>query len=756
MTLKAYCSNIIGIIKRQLWLVALWFALLLLALPVHAAMVLQEAKNYLIFSDQFEGYASILLRVFGSQSILLAWLMMGMAFISALVFGSFMLRQKQVDFYHSQPISRQKILLNNTVAGLLSLLIPYIANLLLTLVVSLAMGAGGDIPWGGAVAGIAIHMLYSTAIFATVLIAVVISGKVAVAAISGVFLLSLLPALLGLGLAMAEEFYPTFYHSLYNWELIIRWLSPAAAYGTTYMSGLPNGILPIIIYDTLALGTALLLFKRRLSEAAGQAIAFTHARPLLKYAMAMLAASVFALVFYSIGRFKAGDYFWWYFGAITGGLLATQITEIVYALDFKAITHNLRGLAIFLVLYLGLTTCAINDVSGFNTAVPQVNKVVSAQIIMPGVNNHDFYYDQNWASNTNYSRGRISNTERSLLARGPVSSPEAIAAAVNIATNYVKANSDVSEEQLSQWRREGKQYLLDYVNKDYAGERKGFIDLRNTTCKVVFTLQNGSKMARDYSGIHMPIQFMLNDLSAIYGEEDHRAAQIEYLCQADEHYIPDRLELFELYYELPSLHKSFTNEDRNRLLAALRSDMLESTLEQRSHSMPCGVIYTRLFAEPMYFPLDLDSPDIYRRPHVQQEWPIYTTFTNTMAFLAEKGFGAKLMAPQLQDIISISLVDYYSNRHNDMEKFGYDTYTVYPVTVPYGAYTVKQDKAYADQNMRSAITDPQQIEKSIAATFPAAACRYNSLIDIDYSMELEVSYKGPGGQTYVLQRVFPY
>ena len=299
MMLKTFCSNTYAIIKRHLWLTALWFAVLFFALPVPTALSLQQrTTGYYMFNDLRAQAAQDLLAVFGQQAVLLACLLMLMAFMSALVFGGYMHRQKQVDFYHSQPISRSRLLLQNAAAGLLALLIPYVLNLLLAAIVALAMGIGAAFPWGALFAGLAIHTLYFTAIFPTALIAVVISGKTAVAGITGVFILALLPALLGLFLIAVDAFYPTFYSSLYDWSLIVRWLSPAAAYITIAYSGLPNGILPILAYNVLVLTAAVLLYRRRGSETAGQAIAFKAARPLLKYAMACLAATVFAFVFY--------------------------------------------------------------------------------------------------------------------------------------------------------------------------------------------------------------------------------------------------------------------------------------------------------------------------------------------------------------------------------------------------------------------------------------------------------------------------
>ena len=754
MTLKACCYNIYSIIKRQLWLSALWFAMLFFCLPVQTALVLQSLRNARgWFAPQQEYLARAamdLQSVFGPQGIGLLWLLIVMSFVSALVYGAYMHRPKQVDFYHSQPISRARLLLQNAAAGLLAILIPYVLNLLLAVFVTLAMGAGAVLPWGALFSGLAIHTLYFIAIFATVLIAVVISGKTVVAGVTGVFLLSALPALLGLALLAANEFYPVFYQDLYDWYLILRWLSPAAAYAVTSAYGLHYGPLPIIAYDILALTAAVLLYRRRGSEAAGQAIAFTKARPVLKYAMACLAAAAFAMIFHSIS-YNDNGYFWWYFGAVTGGFLATQITEIVYAMDFRAVLRNLRGLGIFLAIFLAFSTCAIRDIGGFNSAVPAVNQVVSAEIYFPGINGYATDTWGYWSSpysiyNQDAERAALNREERDFLASGPVTSPAAIAAAVNIAARYANAYLPqaqqqplVSESQLAQWRQQGKQYLLDY----YEGYYDGY--LNQTACRVVFTLQNGRKMARSYMADRIPVQYMLDDLAVIYAEEDFRAAQIRELMFADDRYAPEKLELFELYYELPPLDW-LSAEDRDILLAALRADLLELSVEQQSQSMPIGAFHLRLYGAAVDYPLEKEQWEWDARPYCLQRWPIYASFERTMDFLAAKGYGPELWQPQLNDIESISLVEapYWDGGYAD--KYGYD----------YGAYSVKMEILTGQEFNRTNITDPAEIAEIMAKSYPAEAQwnNYNCFIDIDRRVEVEVSYRGPGGQIYVRQRMF--
>ena len=640
-------------------------------------------------------------------------------------------------------------------------------GLVLTLIAALIMGLGPVFPWGSFFSSLAIHTLGFTSIFATLLFAIVISGKGAVAGITGVFLLAFLPTLLFCIGSAIEKFYPVFFANYYVGEAPVIWLSPAAAYIAVTIEGTLSALLPLILYTALALAGSVLLYRQRSSEAAGDAIAFEAAKPLLKYAMAILAAGVFALFFYSI-NYGVSGYFWWYFGAIVGGFLATQITEIVYAADFRALLRNMRGLAVFLIIYLGITTCAVYDISGFNGAVPRADQVVSAQIRLVGVQNHQLMNEWQIV----YSDHYYADEHRALQWNGvrdtllPVTSPEALAAVVNIAARYADtAPLMPSEAQLSRWKHEGREYLLDYCDSDNSGYYYGYVDLNWTSFSVVYTLKNGRKMARDYHYILMPVQFLLDDLAVIYEEEGFRAATARALMYPEERYVLEYLEFFELYYGSPPM-EWMTGEMRSRLISALRADMLELTLEQQQNAMPIGFASLRLYGGPVADPQKERDNTSSRRPYRYFSWPIYATFHRTLALLEEKGIGPELLQPHLEDIISVTLHHQpAASRYSPYEySYGYppemdtESTALMPEKIynSYGAYRLALEYGLDAKNASIVVTDPEKIAEIMAKSYPEQALQFNSFIDIDRGIRLEVNYEGPGGQIYTQWRVVPY
>jgi hypothetical protein len=108
----------------------------------------------------------------------------------------------------------------------------------------------------------------------------------------------------------------------------------------------------------------------------------------------------------------------------------------------------------------------------------------------------------------------------------------------------------------------------------------------------------------------------------------------------------------------------------------------------------------------------------------------------------------------LQDITSISLLDY--TQDSSAYPYGDEAMLAQAVYDYSGAYSVKMGASHDSDFVREQISDAQRIAEIIAASYPSQAPEYNCFIDIDRRLEVEVSYKGPGGQRYVQTRVFPY
>jgi hypothetical protein len=208
-----------------------------------------------------------------------------------------------------------------------------------------------------------------------------------------------------------------------------------------------------------------------------------------------------------------------------------------------------------------------------------------------------------------------------------------------------------------------------------------------------------------------------------------------------------------------------TAEDRVNLLAALRADMLELTVEQQRQAMPIGALRMRLYGGPVDYPefriWKGNWMDMGNRPYIIQNLPIYASFSRTLDCLAnwntvasfrrtpdsppKTGIGAELWQPQLDYIESISLRDLYSYRYNK-EDYGYAS----------SIYSIYSDYITPCDGVPISITDASIIAEIISRSYPSQVRDFNCFIDFDDRVEVAVNYEGPDGLGFTMWRVFTY
>ncbi len=144
MTSKNWSSKTGNILRRRLWVTALSAVVLLFALPVATAISLQNCRWMVEESITFyaDSIASSVNGCLGSGNIAVNILLVGLAMLSALATFSYLFDKRQTDLLHSLPPRRGEWFGEHTLAGALMVLLPYLANLLLAVLVVCVMGFG--------------------------------------------------------------------------------------------------------------------------------------------------------------------------------------------------------------------------------------------------------------------------------------------------------------------------------------------------------------------------------------------------------------------------------------------------------------------------------------------------------------------------------------------------------------------------------------------------------------------------------------
>ncbi|RGY99469.1 hypothetical protein [Clostridium sp. AM58-1XD] len=373
MTLKNWFSKfMIEDTKRRLWAVALVTLLFFFSFPV--ATVFVAGTRY--SQDRIEwlrSFSRIMLTFVSKQNLWVAFIIVVLAIVCGVSGFSYLDSKKKVDFYHSIPIKREKIFAVNYLNGILIVAAPYFINVMISAAVAVTQGVSPAI-FGEAFKGWAYFMTYYLMIYATVVIAVVMTGNLIVGLLgTGVFFFYGPMVLL-----LTEGYFSTWFYSYYDSGQFIEHVGNVSPFINYCIGGTPTWT---FFASHLAAGLilsviALLLYRKRPSEAAGKAMAFSISKPIIRILIVMLSALGGALFFWGM----RGNIGWAVFGLITGCLIAHCVIEIIYNFDFKKLfSHYKQMIGCFVVSLIVL--CVFRyDLVGFDRYIPKESQVASAAV----------------------------------------------------------------------------------------------------------------------------------------------------------------------------------------------------------------------------------------------------------------------------------------------------------------------------------------------------------------------------------------
>ena len=399
MTSKNFSSKglLLDSMRRNLWALVLsgvgFFLTLLLPTLMTAQNAIEERVRLLREFSQAEvanAWANAMAKVgsmLGGRSPLPKITFLVMAVACGVALFAYLHSRQKVDFYHSLPISRTRLFVNNFLTGICCTLSTYVVVLALTVGCTYAIGCGEaiNVPeiLGGAVSSIIVFLLvYALSVLAAVLCGNTIISLLLLAWIAfAPFVVNMLWS------GLCDLFYETYYMTDSNVYFGLQLTPVLQIFGLDglqyndafFARQMGESAAPLLVgYLIAAVVAAALgvwLFRIRRSERAGTAIAFRPLKLPLKVFMCAVMGTAFALVF----RLIAGR-IWFWIGLAVGVVLCHWIVEIIYAFDFHAIFRKpVQMIAILAVLAAGLFAMQA-DVTGYDTWLPDRAQITAADI----------------------------------------------------------------------------------------------------------------------------------------------------------------------------------------------------------------------------------------------------------------------------------------------------------------------------------------------------------------------------------------
>ncbi len=704
-------------VRKNLWIPTIYGLAFFFALPVATALRLKDTMSTSNTPEQLASsilnVQNILHQTFSSQNIFLIVILIIGALIAGLSIFAYLHSKKRIDFYHSLPVKREKLFLTNYLTGILVIFMPYLFNLILTLIVVAANGYGDYLSVATVFAGIGVHLLGYLAIFSATVLAVMLTGNIVVSGIILALILGIGPALIGLYQATMEIFYNYFYSMFHSLNTAMIYSSPIASYGVLESSQTyPWVILMLAIYAVAFFAAAFLLYRKRGSEAAAHAVAFRVAKPIIKYPTILLFTMAGGYFFHGVGGSSFGGTqnpvdFWLIFGFVCGALISSRIIEIVYQFDFKAIRKNFKGLLIYGILFAALISVPALDLTKYDQYLPQTQQVAQVNVQFDSLNS----FAKNYNYYTYVDGGDYWSRSKEALMQNAIRDPQNIAALIQIVET-------------------SKQYFeSDQMGTSNTGKSTGI--------GIVYTLANGKQIARYYS--YVPISLIQDDLSQLLDSEEFKLNQYGPILQMD----PERILIAGVatYANDQSYQPllEIAPEKRLALIKAYQSDLMTLSSNELKSTLPIGSIEFHVYSTAQGFRLTETGPDgniTYKENYYTITYPIYPSFSNTFAALANSNLGASFFTDDPAKVLAIKV---YRDSLVDIEQqYAGDAISV----EEYKAYREKYETSQMSMTqLAETITDPPKIAQLLTKIYADQAFNYNDFFSPDYSVNYVLTVK---------------
>lgn len=638
-------------LKRRIWAAALISLGFFLFYPVVAAFTAGEIREHMDYAKGLAEYEDGLIRWLSFNCGMTVFLMIAAALICGLSSFSFLNSKSKVDFYHGIPVRREKLFAANFLDGILLLAVPYGIAQVLAVLVGILNGADGSRLWQVAIAAYGLHVTYYILMYSTVVVAAMMTGHLVVGFLGTIVFASYMPMAVGLLVGYLSSFFRTYSSAMPGLlsEHILMYgirLSPIAEYiyqlernGEQYLNPVSMAV-PMLAAWTASVLLAVLscfLYRRRPSEAAGRAMAFSVSRPVIRILLTVASALGLGLFFYSV-RYSMG---WAFFGIVFGGGICHCVVEIIYHFDFrKLFSHKLQLMACLAVSAVTLMVFRY-DLLGYDRYLPKTGQVREASIQVQGITDWVSYGHTKQFTDGHYEWAH-ENADDYIFQNMSYHDIENLLA---IASEGVEQTEKRKEAFLTN----GRYYPNGYSYHDGEDSQEEHLW---SWVNICYTMKSGRKVSRMY---YMPIDGkMAPAVERLYGDEEFQKGCFPLLnMTADQvssvryrgkystgEYDEDELCLDEL-----------TDARKAQLLEAYQKEFAAMTVERMEKEAPVALLRfceetdeagmrwwkqqeaNRFRDYPMYRYRgwrDLVNKNYY---------PVYPSFVETIRLLEEQGAG---------------------------------------------------------------------------------------------------------------------
>ncbi len=384
--------------KRRLWVWVVSILVFMLLFPVMTALLANNIiSNTKMLADTYkESVLQQLLKdrlINGMKNLFGFWgytafASAAIAMISAVQGFSYLYSRKKIDFYMGMPVKRKRRFLVIWLNGILLYIFPYLAGLLISLLVAAGNGAvNGEVLYcaGAAFLG---NLLFYLGVYHMAVLAVMLTGNIVITGFA-IMVFSLYEFAVRFAVYGYQSlFFKYFSHYGSSSNPVF---SPFGLYIKLTEDFNGKGILnvkylAVMLLFATALGlVSYFCYNKRPAEAAGRAMTFEITKPFIKVLLVVPASllaglSIAGTVSFNPERSMEGIG-WVIFSIAAVLIISCAVIQVIYEFDIKGALHGKRHIFISGVITALIFLVFRYDWLGYDGYIPNQDKIESVAFV---------------------------------------------------------------------------------------------------------------------------------------------------------------------------------------------------------------------------------------------------------------------------------------------------------------------------------------------------------------------------------------
>lgn len=692
-------------LQKRIWCPVLIFIGYFLLLEVRLLMMLDKIESNPYYAKLYSGIEGYVAKeFFGTNTAVYALTGCCAAFLCAMSGFSYLHSKTQLDAYHSLPVSRTQLFISKYVSGILCFIIPYALHTFASVGICAGKGILSAAAFGNAMDAVGVTLLVFLLSYAVFIMAVCLTGNMIISTLASAVLFcysTIWACLMEALFVQFFETYPAIYDnnkSVYErfWafspcSMLIKLFTQhtAEAHADEWFRYNGGYLWVIAAAAVVCTGIAFVLYRLRASEAAGKAIAYHWAEPVIKTGLVIPAAFYTGVLFRDIVETDSRNV-WYLFGVIFGYLIFALLLEAIFRLDIKSALHHKRQLAFNAACVALIFIVFRYDAFGFDTYVPESAELESCAVSIEGlmatapaeIVDRGYYYSY-------YAGGDVDDYRME-----------------NVKLQGNGSVMELAVKAAAEWDR----YLKTH-NEEQAGDE----DASYRSILFGYNLKNGKSVYRRYM-IDITDAEMMELLAEVFNDSSYKTGTNVLLSEG----VKKDYEKLYCMGRFKEQVMDMTPALQTKLLETYREEYMELDFFTVLEACPVGGISLMTREEYDY----CEKDDYYfSRANVSL---IYPQFTKTIALLKENGFD--IYETLSDEEINSVKVEYYAEREDE-----------------YGTY---YDLVY-EADIDDVLQRRQVLEAVLAANCAQQVTSYADLVDKD--IQVYINDNSDSGGLYYYQ-----